>query len=106
VAWKSDKFWGIDMKSGQSFHNNESHVWTRAERGRGRLVVDGWPAGAGDAVSLLLDCDAGPLAVKMTGKHLGVAAAGLTGELCWAAALSPSDAPASARIVERDAAAF
>jgi hypothetical protein len=33
-------------------------------------------------VRLLLDCDAGTLAVKNNGKRLGVAATGLTGELC------------------------
>ena len=38
-------------------------------------------------VGLLLDCDAGTLTVKKNGKRLGVAATGLAGELCWAAAL-------------------
>ena len=35
-------------------------------------------------IGLLLDCDAGTLNVKKNGKRLGVAATGLTGELCWA----------------------
>jgi hypothetical protein len=38
----------------------------------------------GDVVGLLLDCGAGTLTVKKHGKRLGVAATGLTGELCWA----------------------
>jgi hypothetical protein len=39
--------------------------------------------GVGDVVGLLLDCDAGTLTVKKNGQRLGVAATGLTGELCW-----------------------
>ena len=38
-------------------------------------------------VGLLLDCDAGTLTVKKNGVRLGVAATGLTGELCWAASM-------------------
>ena len=36
----------------------------------------------GDVVELLLDCDAGTLAVKKNGRRLGVAVTGLTGEFC------------------------
>ena len=38
-------------------------------------------------VGLLLDCDAGTLAVKKNGMRLGVAATGLKREFCWVALL-------------------
>jgi hypothetical protein len=41
-------------------------------------------------VGLLLDCDAGRLTVKNNGKRLGVAATGLTGELCCVGGGSPT----------------
>ena len=56
-------------------------------------------------MELLLDCDAGTLAVKKNGKRLGVAATGLTGELCWAVALHHCFASPRIRIVAADAAA-
>jgi hypothetical protein len=75
-AYKRDKFWGLHGTGGELMHAG---------------VPDGWAGqqgfDKGDVVGLLLDCDAGTLTVKKNGKRLGVAATGLTGELCWAAAL-------------------
>jgi hypothetical protein len=53
----------------------------------------------GDVVGLLLDCDAGTLAVKKNGKFLGVAATGLAGALCWAVSMY---ADATLRIAAAD----
>ena len=59
--------------------------------------------GKGDVVGLLLDCDAGTLTVKKNGKRLGVAATGLTGELCWAVCICED---ASVAIASADPGAF
>ena len=57
----------------------------------------------GDVVGLLLDCDAGTLTVKKNGVRLGVAATGLTGELCWAVCMVRK---AQVRIAAADPATF
>jgi hypothetical protein len=75
-AYARDKFWGLYGISGNLYHSGKGKSWTGQE-----------PFGQGDVVGLLLDCDAGTLAVKKNGKLLGVAATGLTGPLCWAAAI-------------------
>jgi hypothetical protein len=41
----------------------------------------------GDVVQLTLDCDAGTLTVHKNKVQVGVAARGLTGELCWVVTL-------------------
>ena len=56
-------------------------------------------------VGLLLDCDAGTLAVKKNGVRLGVAPTGVTGEVCWTTTLSGTGAT-SVRITSADAAVF
>ena len=66
--------------NGTLFHQNQNLP--------GRDWVGQKSFGAGDVVGLLLDCDAGTLAVKKNGVRLGVAFTGLTGEFCWAASLS------------------
>jgi hypothetical protein len=80
-AFMADKFWGLFGGSclceGDLLHAGKANQWTGQK-----------PFGTGDVVGLLLDCDAGTLAVKKNGKRLGVAATGLTGELCWAASIS------------------
>jgi hypothetical protein len=76
-AHMKDTFWGFYGISGNLYHAGRANPWTGQK-----------PFGEGDVVGLLLDCDAGTLAVKKNGTLLGVAATGLTGELCWAAAIS------------------
>jgi hypothetical protein len=76
-AYARDKFWGLYGIGGDLYHGGGAKSWTGQES-----------FGTGDVVGLLLDCDAGTLAVKKNGKLLGVAATGLTGELCWAASIS------------------
>ena len=75
-AYARDKFWGLYGIGGDLYHGGGAKSWTGQES-----------FGTGDAVGLLLDCEAGTLAVKKNGKLLGVAATGLTGPLCWAAAM-------------------
>jgi hypothetical protein len=75
-AFTLDKFWGLYDSSGSLIHAGGYDQWA-AQQGFTQ----------GDVVGLLLDCDAGTLTVKKNGARLGVAATGLTGELCWAAAL-------------------
>jgi hypothetical protein len=62
--------------------------------------------GTGDVVGLLLDCDAGTLTVKKNGVRLGVAATGLTGELCWAASMIYAGGGIAVRIQAADVAEF
>ena len=87
-----DKFWGIISGNGASAHHGNFAGWEGQE-----------PFAQGDVVGLLLDCDAGTLAVKKNGARLGVAATGLTGEFCWAASLYNEDN--SVQIGAADAAA-
>jgi hypothetical protein len=80
-AYKLKQFWGLHTGNGYLYHAGGCNLWAGKE---------GFEQG--DVVGLLLDCDAGTLAVKKNGKRLGVAATGLTGNFCWAAALhSPTD---------------
>jgi hypothetical protein len=93
-----EKFWGLYTYNGTLFHQNQNLP--------GRDWVGQKSFGAGDVVGLLLDCDAGTLAVKKNGVRLGVAATGLTGKLCWAVALyQAGDSPGRIRIAAADAAA-
>jgi hypothetical protein len=81
-ALNTDQFWGIRSNSdnnygeGHLLHCATVHRWEGQQGFR-----------VGDVVGLLLDCDAGTLTVKKNGKRLGVAATGLAGKFCWAAAL-------------------
>jgi hypothetical protein len=93
-AFTRDKIWGLHLNTGSMFHAGGCKIWI------GRQGF-----GKGDVVGLLLDCDAGTLTVKKNGKRLGVAATGLTGELCWAAALHHCVASSHIQIVAADAAA-
>ena len=60
----------------QPGHAGNTHHWEGIQ-----------PFGCGDVVGLLLDCDAGTLAVEENGRRLGVAITGLMGELRWAVTL-------------------
>ena len=75
-AFVCDGFWGIDSSNGILHGLRVNGAWEGHEGFK-----------QGDVVGLLLDCDAGTLTVKKNGVRLGVAATGLTGELCWAASL-------------------
>ena len=88
-----DNFWGIRSNSGSTAHDGEFAYWEGQQ-----------PFGAGDAVGLLLDCDAGTLTVKKNGVRLGVARTGLTGEFCWAATLWSGISAGSAAHVRIEAA--
>jgi hypothetical protein len=81
TIFDSDQFWGLySILPGNLDTENRENWKTPKER---KFVT-------GDVVGLLLDCDAGTLSVKRNGKRLGVAATGLTGKFCWAAALGES----------------
>jgi hypothetical protein len=73
-AHRTDQFWGIMYHEGGLSHGGRHLIQWEGQKGFKR----------GDVVGLLLDCDAGTLTVKKNGARLGVAATGLTGELCWA----------------------
>ena len=75
-AFTLDKLWGLYGNGGSLHHAGGCDQWAGQQR-----------FGEGGVMELLLDCDAGTLAVKKNGKRLGVAATGLTGELCWAASM-------------------
>jgi hypothetical protein len=82
----TDRFWGIcshDVKLGEM--GNQGSLVHGGGRAKAWVGQQGFRAG--DVVGLLLDCDAGTLTVKKDGVRLGVAATGLRGEFCWAAAL-------------------
>jgi hypothetical protein len=87
-AYKRDNFWGLYGGGGRLHHAGEPKPWT------GQTGFK-----QGDVVGLLLDCDAGTLAVKKNGKFLGVAATGLAGALCWAVSMY---ADATLRIAAAD----
>jgi hypothetical protein len=72
-----ESFWGLSSEDGKFVHSGKLHSRWEGQQ----------PFEKGDVVGLLLDCDAGTLTVKKNGARLGVAATGLTGELCWVAAL-------------------
>jgi hypothetical protein len=75
-AYETEEFWGLYCYDGDLMHAGQPTRW------------DGQQSfGQGDTMGLLLDCGAGHLVVYKNGARLGVAAAGLTGELCWAAAM-------------------
>ena len=91
ATWKQAAFWGVHSGYGALCHGGGSADWA-GQQG----------FGAGDTIGLLLDCDAGTLAVYKNGARLGQAVApgmrttlgntkevaGLKGqELCWAVAL-------------------
>ena len=86
-------FWGVGGNKGHHWHGGATMPW-QGQQGFKQ----------GDVVGLLLDCDAGTLTVKKNGKRLGVAKTGLTGEFCWAVALT--GAVGAVRIAAADAAAF
>jgi hypothetical protein len=102
-AYTRAGFWGlfsttlIANPTGLLYHSGEGVRWAGQQS-----------FGTGDVVGLLLDCDAGTLTVKKNGQRLGVAATGLTGELCWAVALSDRNdvAAGAVRIAAADATAF
>jgi hypothetical protein len=58
--------------------------------------------GVDDVLGLMLDCDTGTLAVKKNGERLGVAATGLTGKFCWAAAVYANAPNRHATILRTD----
>jgi hypothetical protein len=93
-AYKRDKFWGVYANGGALYHAGRCDGWA-GQQGFEK----------GDVVGLLLDCDAGTLAVKKNGARLGVAATGRTGELCGAVALHPRGAGAlpPSRLARADA---
>lgn len=99
-AYTGEGFWGILNHGGEIFNSSEiGSDW------------QGRPEGGyveGDVLRLLLDSDAGTLTVKNNGVLLGVAVTdGLTGDLCWAAALDSDDSGAgSVRIKAVDPAEF
>ena len=89
TSWAQAAFWGVGSTSGRLWHGGGG------AEGAGRQGF-----GAGDTIGLLLDCDAGTLAVYKNGARLGQAVApgmkdmdgdavaGLKGqELCWAVSL-------------------
>ena len=75
LAWREDWFWGLNMdEDGALYHEGLESRWPGME------VVE-----QGDTMRLLLDSDAGTLAVKKNGRLLGTpVTSGLTGDLCWA----------------------
>ena len=87
-SWQQAAFWGVGSGDGALVHGGGLAYWA-GQQG----------FGAGDTIGLLLDCDAGTLAVYKNGARLGQAVApgmkiggkevaGLQGqELCWAVAL-------------------
>jgi hypothetical protein len=107
----------VDLRIRNCFQTTNDMFSLDCSDGRlfnGPMEACGWGGmedfGAGDVMGLLLDCDAGTLAVKKNDRGLGVAASGLTGKFCWAASLysSPWIARADAvtvRIAAADAAA-
>ena len=91
TSWKQAAFWGVGSGDGHLGHGGGAADWA-GQQG----------FGAGDTIGLLLDCDAGTLAVYKNGARLGQAVApgmrttlgntkkvaGLKGqELCWAVSL-------------------
>ena len=91
TSWEQRAFWGVDSGGGALCHGSGAAEWA-GQQG----------FGAGDTIGLLLDCDAGTLAVYKNGARLGQAVApgmrttmynakevaGLKGqELCWAVSL-------------------
>ena len=91
TSWQQAAFWGVHGGNGRLGHGGGGADWA------GRQSF-----GAGDTIGLLLDCDAGTLAVYKNGARLGQAVApgmrntfrntnevaGLKGqELCWAVAM-------------------
>jgi hypothetical protein len=90
-------FWGIGRNRGRLHHRGNTTAWLE-----GTQPVDPF-FGTGDVVGLLLDCDAGTLAVKKNGERLGVAATGVAGELCWAVAMHGGGNAARVRAVDADA---
>ena len=100
-SWEQAAFWGVFSGDGDLGHGGRYAHW------------DGQQAfGAGDTIGLLLDCDAGTLAVYKNGARLGQAVApgmkllnckemaGLQGqELCWA--VSVGDKGDAVRVASR-----
>jgi hypothetical protein len=89
-AYTTADFWGLGGGTGVLFHNDNGGQHWQGMQG----------CGTGDVLRLLLDSDAGTLTVKKNGTLLGVAVtSGLTGDLCWAVAMSPvEDGGSSVRI--------
>ena len=70
-VFQTEHFWGIGCNFAGLHHNGS--------------IVD-WPGqdgiATGDVLGLLLDCDAGTLAMSNNGRLLGTVATGLTRTLC------------------------
>jgi hypothetical protein len=89
-------FWGIYSGYGSLYHNSDDQDWQGMQGYR-----------TGDVLRLLLDSDAGTLAVKKNGTLLGVAVtSGLTGDLCWAVSMYSAGGSGSVRIKAVDPAEF
>jgi hypothetical protein len=76
-------FWGIGNNSGRLHHNGTATPLAEPSQPPSQPCFD-----KGDVLGLLLDCDAGTLAVKKNGVRLGVATGVRAGELCWAVAMT------------------
>ena len=72
--------WMLDSRNGQLCHEGKGTDWS----GQPQAL------NAGDCVGLLLDLDAGSLAVYVNGAKHGVIASGLKGPLFWAVDLMGS----------------
>jgi hypothetical protein len=94
-AYSTADFWGVHSGTGVLLHGGYQG-W------HGQQGYD-----TGDVLRLLLDSDTGTLTVKKNGTLLGVAVtSGLTGDLCWAVAMTRSREGGSFRIKAVDPAEF
>jgi hypothetical protein len=75
-VFQTAQFWGIGCNFGGLHHNGSTVDWPGQEGIK-----------TGDVLGLLLDCDAGTLAMSKNGRLLGTVATGLTGTLCWAVSM-------------------
>ena len=86
----SEDFWGWGGCTGDLIHRDEFICWYYIDNPMSTVEVEpecGYRDG--DVLRLLLDSDAGTLTAKKNGTLLGtVVPGGLTGDLCWAAAMS------------------
>lgn len=84
------EFWGVDIGDGLLGHAGQWTTWAGSQRARFKQ---------GDTLGLLLDGGAGTLSIFQNAVRLGIMVKGLTGELCWAAALG--DERDSARLTAK-----
>ena len=95
VAHATDMFWGVCTFRGHRIHHDRIKEWA----GRQACTTD-------DVVRMLLDSDAGTLAVRKNGSLLGSPfTSGLIGDLCWAIG-SANDDQCRVRIEAVDPADF